>query len=304
MNLSIKSKSLIYLITAVTFAVSSCKKENSAVSGNTDTPSPSSTISVAATNSTSAGSASTDSVYIVQLCGRGEVRDSIAASALPAGITAYLTTNYPGFTFKKEYSIKSSTGIITGYVAVIYFNDKPVGVLFDSNGNFVKVLEQREKGDLDGKGWHHGGRFEDRDGIKKDTVALSVLPSAITAYLANTFTTDTLLKAFTNRDSSYIIISKNNGLFATLFDNKGNFIKRVALHSKQVIYQIRDITDLSASITSYLGTAYPNYTIKRAYSLLLNGTVQAYIIIIDANSTRYALEFDSSGMFVRVKTLF
>jgi hypothetical protein len=38
--------------------------------------------------------------------------------------------------------------------------------------------------------------------------------------------------------------------------------------------------------------------------MLLNGTVKAYIFIIDANSTKYALEFDSSGMFVRVRTLF
>lgn len=280
--------------------MSSCKKDNSVESGTTDTSTAAAAITVAA-NSTSA---STDSKYIVQPCGRGQVRDSIAASALPASITTYLTANYAGYTFRKAYSIKSSDGIINGYVAIIYFNDKPVGVLFDSNGNFVKVLEQREKGDLDGKGWHQGGRFEDRGAIKKDTVAFSALPSAVTSYLSSNFGTDTLLKAFTNRDSSYLVISKNNGLFASLFDAKGNFVKRVELPSQHAIYQIKEITDLSATITSYLGTAYPNYTLKKAYSMLLNGTVKAYIVIIDANSTRYALEFDSTGTFVRVKTLF
>lgn len=224
--------------------MSSCKKDNSVESGTTDTSTAAAAITVAA-NSTSA---STDSKYIVQPCGRGQVRDSIAASALPASITTYLTANYAGYTFRKAYSIKSSDGIINGYVAIIYFNDKPVGVLFDSNGNFVKVLEQREKGDLDGKGWHQGGRFEDRGAIKKDTVAFSALPSAVTSYLSSNFGTDTLLKAFTNRDSSYLVISKNNGLFASLFDAKGNFVKRVELPSQHAIYQIKEITDLSATI--------------------------------------------------------
>ncbi len=68
---------------------------------------------------------------------------------------------------------------------------KTVGVLFDSNGNFVRILEQREKGDLNGKGWHIGGRFEDRGGMKKDSVAVNSLPSVITSYYANNYPADT-----------------------------------------------------------------------------------------------------------------
>ncbi len=73
MNSSIKIKSIIYLITAVILAVSSCKKDNSVESGTTDTSTAAATITVA----TSSTSASTDSIYIVQPCGRGQVRDSI-----------------------------------------------------------------------------------------------------------------------------------------------------------------------------------------------------------------------------------
>ncbi len=303
MNRFIKIRSFIYLVSAATVAVSSCNKDNSLDAGATGTSSTtttSETITVAA-NSTAA---STDSLYIIQSCGRSERRDSIAASALPAGITSYLTTNYPGYTFAKAYSIKTTDGTVTGYVAIIYYNDKPVGVLFNSNGTFVRILEQREKGDLNGRGWHPGGRFEDRGGIKKDSVAINSLPSAITSYYASNYATDTLIKAFTNRDSSYLVISKNNGLFASLFTATGNFVKRIELPSKPERYQIKDITGLVSAITSYLDSAYPNYTFKKAYSLSLNGAVKAYIVIIDANSTRYALEFDAAGTFVRVKTLF
>ena len=52
------------------------------------------------------------------------------------------------------------------------------------------------------------------------------------------------------------------------------------------------------------GSSYPNYTLKKAYALSLGDVIKAYIVIIDANNTRYAIEFDASGAFVRVKTLF
>lgn len=79
---------------------------------------------------------------------------------------------------------------------VIYYNNKPVGLLFDSAGAFVRVLEQRERGDLNGSGHHNGGRFEHRDGKGRDTVALNALPPAVTAYFASNYFNDTLVKAF------------------------------------------------------------------------------------------------------------
>jgi hypothetical protein len=302
MNHSTKIKYSLYLIGFATLGAISCNKENStaSTSTSTDATTTATTIAVAATTTL----ASTDSIYILQPCGRGQSRDSVSALALPASITTYLTNNYTGYTFKKAYTIKNSNGTIDGYVAVIYYNSKPVGVLFNSNGNFVRVLEQREKGDIDGKGWHLGGRFEDRGGIKKDTVALGALPATISSYFTNYYATDTLLKAFTNRDSSYLVVSKDNGLYVSLFDSKGNFIRRVELPFQPAHYQVKELANLPSTITSYLDTAYTDYTLKKAYTLSLSGPVKAYIVIIDANSTRYALEFDATGSFVRVKTLF
>ena len=302
MNQRIKISHFIYLMAAATMGITSCKKENSIASTatTTDASATSATIAVAASSTLR----STDSLYIIQPCPRGAVRDSIAAADLPASIIAYLAANYSGYTFNKAYSIKDSTGAVLEYVTVIYYNDKPVGVAFDSNGNFLKVLEQREKGDLNGKGWHHGGRFEGRGGIIKDTVSVSSLPATITAYYASNYPTDTLLKAFTNRDSSYIVLSKNDGLFASLFDANGSFVKRIELPSKPAIYQVRDLTAVPSSIVTYLEASYPNYIFKNAFALSLNGTIKTYIVVIDANDTKYALEFDATGNFVRVKALF
>ncbi|MEO8174237.1 MAG: hypothetical protein ABI581_14180, partial [Sediminibacterium sp.] len=133
MNRSIKIRPLVYLMAAATLGITSCKKENSAASTTTttDEPATSTTIAVAASNTLR----STESLYILQPCPRGAIRVSIAAVDLPAGITAYLAANYSGYIFNKAYAVKDSTGAVLGYVAVIYYNDKPVGMAFDSNGN-------------------------------------------------------------------------------------------------------------------------------------------------------------------------
>src|SRR3978361_1762521 len=103
MNRSIKIKSFLYFITAISIGVTSCKKDNSATSTTTATANTTTTSATITVPATSTAAASTDSIYILQPCSRGQVRDSIAASALPATITTYLTTNYSGYTFKKAY---------------------------------------------------------------------------------------------------------------------------------------------------------------------------------------------------------
>lgn len=153
------AKWAFYALSTV-FVLAACQKNDVATTDGTDTSS--STIAVAA-SATSTSSASTDSVYLVQPCRRGEGRDSLAQSALPANVTAYISATYSGAAFAKAFALKNVSSTLTGYVVVIYYNNKPVGLQFDSSGNFVKVLEQREKGDLNGAGWHHGGRFEHRD---------------------------------------------------------------------------------------------------------------------------------------------
>src|SRR6266478_4253371 len=168
----IKNTAFISFTLAVaTIFFVSCQKE-SAQSSSSQTSS--STIAVAASETSSASPA--DTVYIIQPCPHGYSRDSISEAELPSAAASYLPANYAGYTFTKAFAIRNSSGQTAAYVAVIYYNDKPVALLFDGNGNFVRVLEQREKGDIDGKGWHDGGRFCDRNGLEKDTLALSALP--------------------------------------------------------------------------------------------------------------------------------
>ncbi|MGZ3882268.1 MAG: PepSY-like domain-containing protein, partial [Flavisolibacter sp.] len=281
--------------------ITSCNKND--LSSSAVPSSSSNTIAVAA-SSTVSTSGSTDSVYLMQPCQHGEKRDSIAQSDLPSSISTYISTNYSGSTFKKAFALKNSTSTVIGYVVVIYYNDKPVGLQFDSAGNFVKVLEQREKGDLDAPGgFHHGGRFDGRDGQHRDTIALSSLPATITAYFASNYSSDTLVRAFVNRDNSVVVLSKNNGVYATVFTSTGTFVKRDQLPTERGSVQSVELSALPSAAASYLSQTYPNYVFEKAFSFSENGTVKGYVVVIDANNTKYAVEFDAAGNFVAARTI-
>ncbi|MEO7531497.1 MAG: PepSY-like domain-containing protein [Sediminibacterium sp.] len=300
------NKTYTYFIAATLLiaGASSCKKEVS-VNSNTDTApittSTSSTIAVATDGTSNSGSA-TDSVYVIHPCEKGIHRDSVAASSLSTAIQAYLATNYTGYTFKKAYAVKDTTGTVKGYVVIINFNGKPVGLAFNADGTFIKVLEQREKGDLTGEGWHRGGRFEHRDGQHRDTIALTALPTSVTAYMAAHYAGDTLLKAFKLESGNYLVLSKNNGPFATLFTSAGVFIAHVSICPLLGLLSVTEGT-LPTAALSYLSTTYPNYVLNKVFSVSFAGTIKGYVAVINANNTRYCVAFDASGNFVGVKSI-
>ena len=304
MRKAIQSWKSILLLSTVVFIVISCHKEVS-TTNPTENPATTSTSSTIAVASDSTGM---DSVYIIQQCDHGFFRDSISASALPDSVLNYLTSNYPGYNFQRGFEIKDSAGTIGGFVVIISFNGKPVGLLFDASGNFQRVLEQREHGDLEGGGWHQGGRFDNRDGKHRDTIAISALPATISSYMTTNYPSDTLIRAYQNRDSSVLIISRNEGLFATLFNSSGDFIKRVSLlpHGNLInmpLIQAVVQDSLPTADRNYLSGKYPNYVFETAMSISVNGQLQGYVVVIDANNTKYAVWFDASGNLVATQTI-
>jgi hypothetical protein len=199
--------------------------------------------------------------------------------------------------------VKDTLGNVKAYIAIIRFNNKPVALEFKADGTFKKVLEQREKKDLNGNGWHLGGLFEDRNGKCKDTVALNDLPQSIRAYMTSNYPGDTLLKAFKIKDGAYLIVSKNNGAFATLFNKNGGFEKRVVLPAKDGELVNIAQSALPAEILNFLSATFPNYVFNKADVAKSNGTVLGYLVLINANNTRYAIAFDATGKFLVKKVI-
>lgn len=298
--------SIALLATIITF--SSCQKDFSGNLPNANNNSPansssSGAIAVALNGSSTSNGSSEDSVYVVHQCEKGQKRDSLAFSSLPAAVQSYLNNTYAGFTPLKAFVIKDTLGNVKGYIAIIRFNDKPVALEFKADGSFKKVLEQREKGDLNGNGWHLGGLFEDRDGKCKDTIKLNDLPQSIRNYMTSNYPGDTLLKAFKTKEGAYLLISKNNGAFATLFNKNGGFEKRVELPAK--VGELVNIAQsaLPADILNFLSTTFPNYVFNKADVAKSNGTVLGYLVLINANNTRYAIAFDATGKFLAKKVI-
>ncbi|GAB3904301.1 PepSY-like domain-containing protein [Mucilaginibacter boryungensis] len=306
----------IYLTTAAVaifaFALTSCNKSSSLIDPATKDASSASVattttgdILIAASTTTSGSlttSATKDSVFLMHACAPGLHTDTVALSALSTTITTYLTTNYSGYTFQKAFKIINPAGTVIGYVVAINYNGKPVGLKFDASGAFIQVLEQRERNDHDGPGWHMGGRFDNRNGMHPDTIALSALPSAIKSYFTANYATDTLLHAVVTKDTTYIVFSANKGLFATSFNSKLVFLKRIQLYPRPIKTPVLQ-ANLPAAISTYLTTTYAGYVFDKAFVEKVNGVVSKYVVLIDASGTRYAVQFDATGTFIKSTTI-
>jgi len=256
-------------------------------------------VSSSTANNTSRG----DSIYAVNTCERNQRKIKIDFTTLSSTIISYLNANYNGYTAKGAVKITDANGTVIGYVAIIAINDKPIAIKFDASGNFIKVLELRQGIDIfNDRKFHPGGCFDGRDGKNKDTIALSNLPLVITSYISTTFTTDTIIKAFYTRDSNIVVITKtSNGLYANVFNKNNVLVKRELMHHCGCNGKIVAIAaaDLPASSTNYLTTTYPGYTLKQAFKVVDNtGKAKRYVAFIDANNSKYAVEFDANGSFL------
>ena len=299
---------LINIAISTIVALSSCQKDNletpASLSATTASAIQAAAVSTASFAVTASTKTQGDSIYAFRTCGSFEHRDSVSFSNLPTAVTTYLNTNYSGYTALKSFSITNSSGTITGYIAVILFNSNPVAIKFDSTGAFVEILELREGRDLlNQDGYHQGGCFQNRNGLHKDTLALNSLPATITSYFSTNFSQDTLLKALQTFSGNYVVISKDNGLSATIFDSNGNYINREQLPTKPGRINPINQNALPVNITNYLTTTYPGYVFDNTFAISRNGVIQGYFVVIDANNTKYGIEFDSAGNFVRATSI-
>jgi hypothetical protein len=262
-------------------------------------------ITISSTSAVSGSGNATDSLYAMDACKKGNKKTRVEQSSLSASITTYLSANYPGNTFLKAYQIANqTTSVIESFVVVVQFNEKPVAIKFDASGIFLKVLEIREGRNMKGKGgWHAGGLFDNRDGKQRDTLAISAIPSAIKAYMLSTHPADTLVHAFVNKDQSIILISRNIEFYATSFTTANVFIKRIQLPAGPAKVRSIEASALPSKSSAYLNTTYPNYVFKKAFELKVNGALKGYLVLIDANLTKYAIHFDASGQFLKAVTI-
>jgi hypothetical protein len=297
-------QSVILVLSIALLGFSSCQKEALTADEELETAKLEA-ITISSTSAISGSGSSTDSLYAMEACKKGNNKIAIEFSSLPSAITSYLTANYSGYNALKSFQISNKvSNALESFVVLIQFNSKPVALKFDAAGSFVKVLEIREGRNMKGRGgWHAGGCFDNRDGKHRDTIAVSALPALIKTYFAATYPSDTLLHAVINKDMSIVVISKNVNYFASVFSSSSLFIKRVQLPSLPIKGRPVEASAVPANALTYLGTTYPNYVFIKAFELKSNEVVKAYLVIIDANLTKYAVHFDATGHFISSVTI-
>jgi len=107
------------------------------------------------------------------------------------------------------------------------------------------------------------------------------------------------LHASITPDSAYVLISKNNGLFATAIKASGTLIKRTEIDRHVGKHTAVTAANLPAAITTYLTSTYPGYVFDKAFSHSVNSVITGYDVEITSNSTKYVVVFDASGTFVK-----
>lgn len=297
-------KSALLVLSVALMSLGSCKKDTISLDNELEFARLEA-ITISSTSAIAGSGNSSDSLYAMEACKKGNKKTAVELSTLSATITTYLSANYSGFTFQKAYKIANqTTSAIESFVVVIQFNAKPVVIKFDAAGAFVKVLELREGRNMKGRGgWHVGGIFDNRDGKQRDTIAVSAIPVLIKTYIATTYPADTIVHAFVNKDQSIVVISKNVNYFATAFSSANIFIKRTELPASSAKGRSIEASSLPAVSTTYLTTTYPNYVFKKAFELKTNNAIKGYLVLIDANLTKYAIHFDANGQFVKAVTI-
>jgi hypothetical protein len=309
MKNSMKTRTLFVALIALATGFTACQKGNEAETDLSLAISQNGAVAISPVSSVvttlNSTTSSTDSIYAMDACRRTHKRAKVEQSALLTAITTYLNTNYAGYTFVKAFSTTAIAGnVLDSYVVGFIFNSKPVALRFNAAGTFVKVLELREGKDMGKPGGHHfGGFFDNRDGKQRDSIAISALPQSIKQYFAANFAQDTLKSAWLGKEGGILVVSKNVKYYGTAFKGDATFIKREILPSHPGKGKEITQTALPANVQAYLSTTYPNYVFNKAFEHKVGDTLKGYLVIIDANLTKYAVLFNATGAFVEVKTV-
>ncbi len=299
-------KNNFLFLALVALALAACKKTETATTLDLPTAiSQNGAISVTSVKSM-LGSASTsaDSIYAINAVVAGNKLTSITATGLLPTTNTYLSTNYPNYTFIKAFSTSLTTNnLINGYVVAITFNSKPVVLTFSNTVaapsvfNFKSVLELREGEDLKNKRDHSiGGIYENRNASRRDSLDLNSLSATVKTYMTANASRDTLKAAWTTRDGSIVLLSKNVTFFSNTFTSSGAFIARSTIASRSG----GDVTVLAGAlpptIQTYFTLSYPKYIIGKAYYTAQNNAINGYVVVIDASLIKYAFVFSNAGV--------
>jgi hypothetical protein len=224
----------------------------------------------------------------------------IVESELPQTAATFILTNYEGEVITSAFRINDG-----GTVSFEANLTNQMNLVFSANGRLQAFGEDGAEVDCVGKHRRRGGfggllGKPDKDHPKPALVDLKDLPTKAATYLEEKYPDNEILKIiFIERDelNQYHVLVKEVGI--VVFDESGTFI---ALKEKPVRncanFQKIEITDLPASITSYIKEKYPDNEILRARKGTRKEVVEIHVLVKEVG----VLIFDAAGVFIELKT--
>jgi hypothetical protein len=130
---------------------------------------------------------------------------------------------------------------------------------------------------------------------KLTSVDVATLPATITSYINTNYAGATIKFAGKDEKGQYVVgVSLNSVETGLLFDANGAFIQTLAHYGKRAKLTQVALTDLPASVGTYVSANYAGYTIKKA-----GKDADGNLIVGLSDGTNHkALKFDATGKFV------
>ncbi len=135
----------------------------------------------------------------------------VAAEDLPAGITDYITANYPNATIDRAGQSSESGNYA---VKITKEDGTHTGLLFTGEGVFISEKKQK---------------------AKPNSIDVADLPAAITDYVAANYEGAAIKKAFQGDDGNYgvLLVLEDDSYLGVGFDTDGNYLGELSMRDIQ-----------------------------------------------------------------------
>lgn len=227
--------------------------------------------------------------------GSGSAVTPLSVSALPAKVTAYIASNYAGYT--AERAGKDADGNILVVIENSAKDHK--ALLFGADGSF-----KQEVAFMGGRG--KGRNKENGPGVRgpKSFTAIDVasLPATITNAISSSYASSTISGAAQNAEKLYVVFVKTTSGKVLLEFNADGTFKQVIQRGGKGRGSFTEITtaELPASVTAYITANYAGSTINKAAKSSVDG---GYLVWIKkADGTNVGLSFGADGAFKQAMT--
>jgi uncharacterized membrane protein YkoI len=210
-----------------------------------------------------------------------EIAVKIAKSELPASVTTYIDTNFPGATF--VHASKKTKGVKLGFRVELVFNNENYSLFFDETGAFLNQV----KG-LQGKPGKKG------PAPAATEIALEDLPAAVKSALNGmTFKRAILTKDQNGVTVYHVHVDKAGVLLSMSINANGTVLKSVEVNQKGANFTKVELSSLPAGLTAFLNTNAAGFKLIYAVAIKKDSVIIEYHVGVTIGTAKKEFHLDA-----------